>query len=82
MQSKNSVSTSYADAQTEAVRLVAWNHWLYRHPECDHAPFLHDALQNPDGCGHCRECHYAQDPAAIPAPDSPRCGHSAGCPGC
>jgi hypothetical protein len=35
----------------------------------------HDGPADPDGCGHCNECHSAD-------PDGPTCGHWAGCPGC
>jgi hypothetical protein len=53
---------------------VARDGWLQRHPECrNHPSGLHDALQDPNGCGHCKACHDQSDVM---------CGHWAGCPGC
>ena len=56
-----------------------WGRWLLNHPECQHhgpGHTHHDALQDPNGCGHCVRCHDDLDP------DGPTCGHTAGCPGC
>jgi hypothetical protein len=50
-------------------------------PECkDHTWGQHSYL-DPDGCGHCMDCHAEP---GMPHYDKtgPHCGHTFGCPGC